>query len=158
MKNLQLDKSGERENSGKGTADEMLGVDQETLILHEGHDDDEDEGAADMPMDEEHPMWRSERIALTSVGIDIGSSTSHLVFSRLILRRQGLAVSRRFVVGKRGVVYESPILLAPYLDRTTIDTNKLGEFIHDAYQQPNLTPKDIDTGAVIVTGEAAKKK
>jgi ethanolamine utilization protein EutA len=158
MKNLQLDKSGERENSGKGTADEMLGVDQETLILHEGHDDDEDEGAADMPMDEEHPMWRSERIALTSVGIDIGSSTSHLIFSRLVLRRQGLALSSRFVVVKREILYESPILLTPYLDKTTIDTKKLGEFIHEAYHQAGLTPKDIDTGAVIVTGEAAKKK
>jgi ethanolamine utilization protein EutA (predicted chaperonin) len=34
-------------------------------------------------MDENHPMWRSERITLNSVGIDIGSSTSHLIFSRL---------------------------------------------------------------------------
>src|SRR3972149_1571998 len=158
MKNLQLDKSGERENSGKGTTDKMLGVDQETLILHEGHDEDEDEGAADMPMDEEHPMWRSERIALTSVGIDIGSSTSHLIFSRLVLRRQGLALSSRFVVVKREILHESPILLTPYLDWTTIDTNELNEFIQEAYGQARLTPKDIDTGAVIVTGEAAKKK
>lgn len=143
----------------------MLGVDQETLIFHEGHDDEHDpehdwehEDVADMPLDEEHPMWRSERISLTSVGIDIGSSTSHLIFSRLILRRQGIALSSRFVVVKREILYESPILLTPYLDKTTIDTKKLDEFIHEAYQQAGLTPKDIDTGAVIVTGEAAKKK
>lgn len=137
----------------------MLGVDQETLIFHEGYGlDDEHEDVADMPMDEEHPMWRSERIALTSVGIDIGSSTSHLIFSRLVLRRQGLALSSRFVVVKREILYESPILLTPYLDKTTIDTKKLDEFIHEAYHQAGLKPKDIDTGAVIVTGEAAKKK
>src|SRR5881296_3359277 len=133
---------------------------ENTLLFHEGHDDEdyEHEDMASMPLDEEHPMWRSERISLNSVGIDIGSSTSHLIFSRLILRRQGIALSSRFVVVKREIIYESPILLTPYLDKTTIDTTKLDDFIHEAYQQARLTPKDIDTGAVIVTGEAAKKK
>ena len=137
---------------------------QETRIFHEGHDDEYDpehdwgqEGGGALS-DEEHPMWRSERISLNSVGIDIGSSTSHLIFSRLVLRRQGLALSSRFVVVKREILHESPILLTPYLDWTTIDTNELNEFIQEAYGQARLTPKDIDTGAVIVTGEAAKKK
>jgi len=139
----------------------MLELVNETLIFHEGyeHDFDPEHGdEGDMPFDESHPMWRTERISLTSVGIDIGSSTSHLIFSRLILRRQGLALSSRFVVVKREILYESPILLTPYVDKTTIDTKKLDEFIHEAYGQAGLTPKDIDTGAVIVTGEAAKKK
>lgn len=127
----------------------------EEYYLHEEFEDDEGEG---MPMDEDHPMWRSERIQLNSVGIDIGSSTSHLIFSRLLLRRQGIALSSRFVVVKREIIHESPILLTPYIDKTTIDTNKLGEFIREAYKNAGLTPKDIDTGAVIVTGEAAKKK
>ncbi len=109
-------------------------------------------------MDENHPMWRSERITLNSVGIDIGSSTSHLIFSRLTLRRQGVALSSRFVVINREIIHESPILLTPYVDKTTIDTNKLGDFIHEAYRRANLTAEDIDTGAIIVTGEAAKKK
>jgi ethanolamine utilization protein EutA len=128
----------------------------EEYYLHEEYEDDESD--ADMSMDEDHPMWRSERISLTSVGIDIGSSTSHLIFSRLLLRRQGIALSSRFVVVKREILHESPILLTPYVDKTTIDTDKLGDFIHEAYQKAGLTPKDIDTGAVIVTGEAAKKK
>lgn len=135
---------------------------EERRIFHEGHDDELDpehdwthEGAL---ADEEHPMWRSERVALNSVGIDIGSSTSHLIFSRLTLRRQGLALSSRFVVVRREILFESPILLTPYLDRTTIDTKGLNAFILEAYRQAGLTPKDVDTGAVIVTGEAAKKK
>ncbi len=138
--------------------EEMLNLGNETLVFHEGYDFDDEHEDADSPLDEEHPMWRSERISLTSVGIDIGSSTSHLIFSRLILRRQGIALSSRFVVVKREILHESPILLTPYLDRTTIDTKKLDEFIHDAYSHAGLTPKDIDTGALIVTGEAAKKK
>jgi ethanolamine utilization protein EutA len=131
----------------------------QTLYLHEGHEDEfGEEGEDGLPMDENHPMWRSERITLNSVGIDIGSSTSHLIFSRLTLRRQGIALSSRFVVVNREIIHESPILLTPYVDKTTIDTNNLGDFIHEAYRKANLTPDDIDTGAIIVTGEAAKKK
>jgi ethanolamine utilization protein EutA len=134
----------------------MENLQTEKLELHEGHDEDfEDDEAA---MDENHPMWRSERITLNSVGIDIGSSTSHLIFSRLTLRRQGVALSSRFVVVNREIIHESPILLTPYVDKTTIDTNKLGDFIHEAYRNAALTPEDIDTGAIIVTGEAVKKK
>jgi ethanolamine utilization protein EutA len=128
----------------------------EELRLHEGHDEDFEDG--EELIDENHPMWRSERITLNSVGIDIGSSTSHLIFSRLTLRRQGVALSSRFVVINREIIHESPILLTPYIDKTTIDTNQLGDFIHEAYRRANLTPEDIDTGAIIVTGEAAKKK
>ena len=72
----------------------MENLETEILELHEGHEDEFGE-EEDMPMDEEHPMWRSERITLNSVGIDIGSSTSHLIFSRLTLRRQGIALSVR---------------------------------------------------------------
>ena len=136
----------------------MLDFVSETLNFHEGPDGEHDEDMTDELMDENHPAWRSERISLTSVGIDIGSSTSHLIFSRLILRRQGIALSSRFVVVKREILFESPILLTPYLDKTTLDTKGLDEFIHKSYHEAGLTPTHIDTGAVIVTGEAAKKK
>jgi ethanolamine utilization protein EutA len=136
----------------------MENFETEALILHEGHEDEFGEDEDGLVMDEDHPMWRSERITLNSVGIDIGSSTSHLIFSRLTLRRQGVALSSRFVVVNREIIHESPILLTPYIDKTTIDTDKLNEFIHESYRQANLTPSDIDTGAIIVTGEAAKKK
>jgi ethanolamine utilization protein EutA (predicted chaperonin) len=136
----------------------MDNIGGELFELHEGHEDEFGEDGDEMLMDEDHPMWRSERITLNSVGIDIGSSTSHLIFSRLTLRRQGVALSSRFVVINREIIHESPILLTPYVDKTTIDTNQLADFIHEAYRQANLTPEDIDTGALIVTGEAAKKK
>src|SRR5258706_10015304 len=135
----------------------MDNLDPEKLELHEGHDDDFDEDD-ESAMDENHPMWRSERITLNSVGIDIGSSTSDLIFSRLTLGCQGVALSSLFVVVHREILHELPILLTPYIDKTTIDTNKLGDFIHEAYRNAQLTPEDIDTGAVIGTGEAVKKK
>lgn len=99
-----------------------------------------------------------EMFTLKSVGIDIGSSTSHLVFSRLTLRREGASLSGRYKVTEREVFFRSRILLTPYLSGSLIDTEKVKDFIHEAYQEAGLAPRDIDTGAVIITGEALKKE
>ena len=99
-----------------------------------------------------------EMLTIRSVGIDIGSSTSHLVFSQLILRREGSAFSSRFRVTDRKVLYRSPILLTPYISGTLIDTANIQEFVHESYRQAGFTPDTVDTGAVIITGEALKKE
>ena len=99
-----------------------------------------------------------EMFSLKSVGIDIGSSTSHLIFSHITLRREGASLSGKFKVTNREVLYRSPIMLTPYLTATKIDTDKVNDFIHNAYKEAGLTPDDVDTGAVIITGEALKKE
>ncbi|MGH7827598.1 MAG: ethanolamine ammonia-lyase reactivating factor EutA [Candidatus Binatia bacterium] len=99
-----------------------------------------------------------EMFSLKSVGIDIGSSTSHLIFSLITLRREGASLSGKFKVTNREVLYRSPIMLTPYLSATKIDTDRVNQFIQDAYQEAGLTPDDVDTGAVIITGEALKKE
>jgi ethanolamine utilization protein EutA len=99
-----------------------------------------------------------EMFSLKSVGIDIGSSTSHLIFSHITLRRQGASLSGKFKVTNREVLYRSPIMLTPYLTATKIDTDKVNQFIQDAYKEAGLTAEDVDTGAVIITGEALKKE
>ena len=65
-----------------------------------------------------------EMFSLKSVGIDIGSSTSHLIFSHITLRRQGASLSGKFQVTNREVLYRSPIMLTPYLSATRIDTEQ----------------------------------
>jgi len=99
-----------------------------------------------------------EMFSLKSVGIDIGSSTSHLIFSHITLRREGASLSGKFRVTGREVLYRSPIMLTPYISATKIDTDKVNDFIHNAYKEAGLTPEDVDTGAVIITGEALKKE
>ena len=99
-----------------------------------------------------------EMFSLKSVGIDIGSSTSHLIFSHITLRRQGASLSGKFKVTNREVLYRSPIMLTPYLTATKIDTDQVNQFIQDAYKEAGLTAEDVDTGAVIITGEALKKE
>ena len=103
------------------------------------------------------PEETGNRITLTSVGIDVGSTTSHLVFSRLVLERQGIALPSRFKVVERRITHRSPILLTPYKDLTTIDTEELGRFIEGVYRDAGMSAESIDTGATIFTGEAAKK-
>jgi ethanolamine utilization protein EutA len=99
-----------------------------------------------------------EKFVLVSVGIDIGSSTSHLVFSQLTLRREGASLSGRFKVTEREILYRSRIMLTPYLSETLIDIEKVKRFIEEAYKEAGLSPENIDTGAVIITGEALKKE
>jgi ethanolamine utilization protein EutA len=102
--------------------------------------------------------WATDNVELITVGIDIGSSTSHLMFSRVHLQRLGSALSSRFVVISRKVLWQSPILLTPYLPNYTIDTDLLAEFFGSCYHYAGIDPDDIDSGAVILTGEAIKRR
>src|SRR5579859_6596839 len=95
-------------------------------------------------------MVEEDRIVLTSVGVDIGSSTSHLLFSRLELERQ----DGRYVTVAREVLYQSDILLTPYLGATTIDGAALGQFVDGQYHAAGIRRADVDTGALILTGVA----
>jgi ethanolamine utilization protein EutA len=103
-------------------------------------------------------IWSQETVELKTVGIDIGSSTSHLLFAKVILQRQAQALSSRFSVIDRQIVWRSPIMLTPFLADGTIDAHRLEHFIHDAYHAAGLTRGEIDSGAVILTGEAIKRR
>ena len=97
-------------------------------------------------------------IDILSVGVDVGSSTSHLVFSKLMLKKDERSVTRRFKIRQRDIIYEGRIIHTPMSDDKTIDINKLTEFFKAEYKQAGIKPNDIKTGAVIVTGESARKK
>ncbi|MEA2040724.1 MAG: ethanolamine ammonia-lyase reactivating factor EutA [Thermodesulfobacteriota bacterium] len=98
------------------------------------------------------------KIELVSIGIDIGSSTSHLVFSNLILIKDAKSATQRFVIKERNVIHEGRIIDTPLLDDKTIDIDKLTAFFKEECDNAGLDPDDIQTGAVIVTGETAKKQ
>jgi ethanolamine utilization protein EutA len=103
---------------------------------------------------------KREYLKLLSVGIDVGSSTSHLVFSRLTLKRE-LSIfnmSNRFNLTDREIIYEGNIRFTPLIDRNTIDIEEVIKFFEKEYEKAKITPDMVDTGAVIVTGETAKKQ
>ena len=99
-------------------------------------------------------MQEEEQLRLTSVGVDIGSSTSHLVFSRLELTLEG----SRYRVTRREVLNESEILLTPYVDDTRIDVEALEAFINQQYKNAKIRREDVDTGALILTGVAVRRR
>jgi ethanolamine utilization protein EutA len=99
-------------------------------------------------------LEEEDEIRLTSVGVDIGSSTSHLVFSRIVMEQVG----NRYVVTERTVFHESEVLLTPYTDDMSIDPDTLGQFIDRQYELAGLSPADIDTGALILTGVAVRRR
>jgi ethanolamine utilization protein EutA len=102
-------------------------------------------------------IWSADNVELITVGVDVGSSTSHLMFARVHLQRLTTALSSRFVVVNREVLWRSPILITPYLSDNTIDVDQLAAFIDGGYKEAELTRDQIDSGAVILTGEALKR-
>jgi ethanolamine utilization protein EutA len=99
-------------------------------------------------------LAEEDEICLLTVGVDIGSSTSHLVFSRLVLER----LDSRYVVSERESFYQSGILLTPYSGEDEIDADALGAFITQAYADAKVDPDEIDTGALILTGVAVRRR
>jgi ethanolamine utilization protein EutA len=93
---------------------------------------------------------------LTSVGIDIGSSTSHLMFSRLLIGYPSV-LQRKPIVLERHVIARSPILLTPFSGDWNIEAGPLKELVDATFDDAGLAREDIDSGAVIITGEAARR-
>ncbi|HEX4192989.1 MAG TPA: ethanolamine ammonia-lyase reactivating factor EutA, partial [Stellaceae bacterium] len=103
-------------------------------------------------------IWSQEHVELKTVGIDIGSSTSHLLFAKILLQRHNQGLSARFVVVDRQVLWRSPIMLTPFLPDGMIDAQALKQFIDKSYKEAGFERSDVDSGAVILTGEAIKRK
>ncbi|GDY48622.1 reactivating factor for ethanolamine ammonia lyase [Streptomyces antimycoticus] len=117
------------------------------------HEHDEDPGRI-----EDNPIWQQDNVTLHSVGIDIGSSGTQVLFSRLFLRRIGEELTSRYLVVRRETLHRSPVWLTPYASETMIDAGALGALVDEAYGAAAIRPEDVDTGVVILTGEALRRR
>ena len=126
----------------------------ETDFFHEHGETAEDRAAM------ARSIWSEENVELKTVGIDIGSSTSHLLFAKVILAaadRRGCRAASSW--SSREIVWRSPIMLTPFLPDGTIDARELGAFhSRRLSRRPASRSSEIDSGAVILTGEAIKRK
>src|SRR3954469_8767425 len=137
-------------------ADHRLGSD--LAHVHDGdadHDHDHDD-FVEGPI-EDNPLWIADNVTLTSVGIDIGSAGTQVIFSKVHLRRLSEELTSRYYVVGRETLFRSPVALTPYQSEERIDDAKLRAIIDDAYQHASISAKDIDTGVVILTGEALRR-
>lgn len=98
-----------------------------------------------------------DELHLTTVGIDVGSSTSHMMLSSITLRRLATSLSSRFVVVERRVVWRSDVMLTPYLSDGLIDAGALACFVADGYRDAGVGATEVASGAVILTGEALRR-
>ncbi len=120
------------------------------------HDLDTDRNGTDQL--EDNPIWRQDNVQLSSVGIDVGTSGTQVAFTRLHLRRLGADLTSRYVVIGRVLVHQSPVRFTPYLEDRLIDADGLGEIVDDAYTAAGIDPDDVETGVVILTGEAIRRR
>ncbi|HLO14059.1 MAG TPA: ethanolamine ammonia-lyase reactivating factor EutA [Anaerolineales bacterium] len=101
----------------------------------------------------------SDSRALLSVGVDVGTTTTQIIFSRLNLQDVARAGQiPRINITDRKVIYQSPIVFTPLIDAETIDAARLNEIVRSEYVNAGVDPSQVETGAVIITGETAKKK
>jgi ethanolamine utilization protein EutA len=138
-------------------ADHLYGRD--LAHVHAGDaDHDHDRDSDDDGPVEDNPLWRQDNVTLATVGIDIGSSGTQVIFSRVHLRRLAEDLTSRYYVVARETLFQSAVALTPYQNEERIDDAKLGAIIDDAYVAAGLPPEEIDTGVVILTGEALRRE
>ena len=104
-------------------------------------------------------MGRLGGETITSVGIDVGTSTTQLIFSRIKIenRASSYTAPRISIVGKE-VFYRSPIYFTPLLSSTEIDAEAVKRIVTEEYKRAGMTPAMVNTGAIITTGDTARKK
>lgn len=96
---------------------------------------------------------------LTSVGIDVGTTSTQLVVSRLRVenRASGFAVPE-MVITDREILYRSPVHFTPLVEGKLVDGEKIRRIVEEEYKIAGITREKVDTGAVIVTGETSRRE
>src|SRR5215469_35040 len=152
---LMTDAEGPKTKGSHTLADHVYGLD--LAHTHDGYADHDHDFPDEGPL-EENPIWIADHVSLMTVGIDIGSSGTQVIFSRVNLRRLGEDLSSRYFVVSRETLFQSPVALTPYASEERIDERGLGAIIDEAYAAARIGPDEIDTGAVILTGEALRRE
>lgn len=96
---------------------------------------------------------------LLSVGLDVGTTSTQMVVSRLEVqnRASGFAVPE-LAIGKRTILYQSPVYFTPLLEEKRMDAAALRRIVEQEYRAAGITRETVDTGAIIVTGETSRKE
>ena len=142
--------------TGHTVSDHLFGYD--LAHQHDEESDHDHDWIDENENIEDNPIWIQDHVTLNTVGIDIGSAGTQIIFSRINLRRLGEDLSSRYFVVSRETLFQSPVALTPYSSDERIDEAKLGAIIDDAYDAAKIHPDDIDTGVVILTGEALRRE
>lgn len=95
---------------------------------------------------------------IISAGIDIGTTTSQVIFSRLTLENHSYTAIPDVKIAKKEILYKSPIHFTPLREDGCIDEQALSDLLAEEYRRAQLTREQVATGAVIITGESSRKQ
>ena len=96
---------------------------------------------------------------LLSVGLDLGTTSTQMVVSRLEVGNRASAFAvPEFSITKRELLYQSPVYFTPLLEDKRMDARALREIVEREYAAAGIRREDVDTGAIIVTGETSRKE
>ncbi len=96
---------------------------------------------------------------LRSVGVDVGTTTTQLIVSELTVENRASSFSvPEMEIARRQVLYKSPVVFTPLMDKDHVDGPAIGRWMAEQYQKAGIRPEDVDTGAIIITGETARKE
>lgn len=96
---------------------------------------------------------------LRSVGLDVGTTSTQMIFSELTVenRASGFAVPE-MEIARRDIRYRSPVYFTPLLDESHVDAGALRELVAEEYRRAGIRRESVDTGAIIITGETSRKE
>ena len=96
---------------------------------------------------------------LLSVGLDVGTTTTQMVIAKLTLQNSatGFAVPK-MVISRREIIYRSPVCFTPLKSGDLVDGEKIRQMVEEFYQAAGIRKSQVDTGAVIITGETSRKE
>lgn len=96
---------------------------------------------------------------LLSVGIDIGTTTTQVIFSHLeLVNRAAVSQVPRYEFIKREISWQSPVFFTPVDKQGGLKEAELKTLILEQYQAAGIAPESVDSGAIIITGESAKTR
>ena len=97
--------------------------------------------------------------SLTSVGLDVGTTSTQMILSELeIENRAGSFAVPEMAIQGRKILYKSPVHFTPLLDEARVDADRLREIVDREYENAGITKAQVDTGAIIITGETSRKE
>ena len=96
---------------------------------------------------------------LLSVGLDVGTTSTQMIVSQLSIENKASCFAvPEMEIGERKILYQSPVHFTPRLDDSHVNGEKIRELVEAEYAAAGITRADVDTGAVIITGETSRKE
>ena len=97
--------------------------------------------------------------SLLSVGLDVGTTSTQMIFSRLrIENKAGSFAVPEMEIESREILYKSPVHFTPLLHGDLVDADALRCIVDGEYAAAGISKDQVDTGAIIITGETSRKE